>query len=47
MSFTLVPLGTTPTLDAYVTLAELDTYFAGNDRNRLISPYSWPRGPLY
>jgi len=32
MSFTLVPLGTTPTLDAYVTLAELDTYFAGNDR---------------
>lgn len=32
MSFTLVPLGTTPTLDAYVTLAEMDAYFAGNDR---------------
>jgi hypothetical protein len=32
MSFTLVPLGTTPTLDAYATLAEMDAYFAGNDR---------------
>jgi hypothetical protein len=32
MSFLLVPLESTPTLDAYVTLAELDTYFAGNDR---------------
>jgi len=32
MSFTLTHLTETPTLDAYVTLAELDAYFAGNDR---------------
>jgi len=32
MSFTLVSLGTTPTLDAYVTLAEMDIYFVDNDR---------------
>jgi hypothetical protein len=31
MSFTLTPLSSS-TLDAYVTLAEMDTYFAGNDR---------------
>jgi hypothetical protein len=32
MSFTLVDIPNTPTLDAYVTLAEMDTYFAGNNR---------------
>lgn len=32
MSFTLVDIPQTPTLDAYVTLAEMDAYFAGNDR---------------
>jgi hypothetical protein len=31
MSFTLVPIEQTPALDAYVTLVEVDTYFAGND----------------
>jgi len=31
MSFTLLDIPTTPTLDAYVTLAEMDVYCAGND----------------
>lgn len=32
MSFTLIDIETTPALDAYVTLDEMDEYFTGNDR---------------